>query len=82
MRWIWSSTWIILWNTLYIKAALVQLAAEGYPIQLGRCRAALAAGFRAHQSYWDALPSRFQTLWYGGSFDRFAILLTLLEDVA
>ena len=63
---------IILWNTLYINAALDQLAGEGYPIQPEDV-ARLSPLVFEHINLLGAMPSRFRTPWCGASFDPFAI---------
>ncbi len=40
---------IVLWNTIYIEAALNQLRAEGYAVKDARLGATVAAVARAHQ---------------------------------
>ena len=71
---------IILWNTLYINAALDQLAGEGYPIQPEDV-ARLSPLVFSTSIYWGAMPSRFR-----GSQPRPASPLRnpadALEDVA
>jgi hypothetical protein len=41
---------IVLWNTLYIDAALQQLRAEGFPVLPERRGPLVSLGLRAHQS--------------------------------
>jgi hypothetical protein len=63
---------IILWNTLYINAALEQLASEGTPSTLRTLRGSRRWSSNTSIS-WDDMLSRFQTLSCGANFDPFAI---------
>lgn len=51
---------IILWNTLYINAALAQLADEGYCIKPEDV-ARLSRWFSSTSIYWAAMPFQFPT---------------------
>lgn len=48
---------IVLWNTIYIDAALARLRQEGYPVR-DEDVARLSPFVHERQIYWDATPSQ------------------------